>query len=77
MNQKFTYDLGLATALVTLGYNLLELDKSNPKKVRFIFADEKGIEKTMDKYWNDEVKLPALTLFNNQKTLKNRIYSNA
>ncbi len=77
MSKKFsTFDLGLATALFTLGHKLLETDKTNPKKVKFIFEDEKDIEKAMDKYWNDEVKLPALTLFNNQKTLKNRIYSN-
>jgi len=77
MSSKFTYDLGLATALLTLGYTLLELDKTNPKKVQFIFKTEKGIDESISDYWNDELKLPALTLFNNQKNLKNRIYSNA
>ena len=78
MNQHFsTYDLGLATVLITLGYKLLKLDKTNPKKVRFVFKEEKGINQAMLDYWNDEIKLPALTLFNNQKNLKNRIYSNA
>jgi len=78
MNQKFsTYDLGLATVLITLGYKLLKLDKTNPKKVRFVFKEEKGIDQAMLDYWNDEIKLPAQTLFNNQKMLKNRIYSDA
>ena len=78
MNQNFsTYDLGLATVLITLGYELLELDRTNPKKVRFVFREEKEIEKVMIDYFNDKIKLPALTLFNNQKNLKNRIYSNA
>ena len=78
MNQNFsTYDLGLATVLITLGYKLLELDRTNLKKVRFIFREEKNIERVMIDYFNDEIKLPALTLFNNQKNLKNRIYSNA
>jgi len=78
MNQNFsTYDLGLATVLITLGYELLELDRTNPKKVRFVFKEEKEIEKVMIDYFNDKIKLPALTLFNNQKNLKNRIYSNA
>jgi len=77
MNQNFsTYDLGLATVLITLGYKLLELDRTNLKKVRFVFREEKNIEKVMIDYFNDEIKLPALTLFNNQKNLKNRIYSN-
>lgn len=77
MSKKFsTFDLGLATTLFTLGYKLLELDKTNPKKVRFIFREEKNIEQTMLKYWNNEINLPALSLFNNLKTLKNRLYSN-
>ena len=77
MIKKFsTFDLGLATTLTTLGYKLLELDKTNPKKVRFVFKEEKNIEQTMLKYWNDEITLPALSLFNNLKTLKNRLYSN-
>ena len=76
MNQNFsTYDLGLATVLVTLGYELFELDKSNPKKVRFMFKREKKIEQVMVNYFSDKIKLPAQTLFNNQKNLKTRIYS--
>jgi len=80
MNRNFstyeTYDLNSASALVTLGYKLLKLDKTNPKKVRFVFKEEKSIDQAMLDYWNDEIKLPAQTLFNNQKMLKNRIYSN-
>lgn len=77
MNQNFsTYDLGLATVLITTGHKLLELDKSNSRKICFIFEYKKSIEKVINDYWNDEIKLPAQTLFNNQKMLKNRLYSN-
>ncbi len=78
MSKNFsTYDLGLATVLITLDYNLIKLDKTNPKKIRFVFEEDNKIEKVMVDYWNDKVKLPALSLFNNQKMLKNRIYTNA
>lgn len=78
MNQEFSsFDLGLATVLVTLNYELLKLDKSNPKKVRFVFKRDRNIEQVIDDYFNDKIKLPALTLLNNQKNLKNRIYSGA
>ena len=78
MNNNFsTYDLGLATVLVTLDYKLIKLDKANPKKIRFVFEEDAKIQKVMVDYWNDKVKLPALTLFNNQKMLKNRIYTDA
>jgi len=76
-NEFSTFDLGLATVLITLDYELLELDRSNPKKVRFVFKWEKNIEKIMQDYFNDKIKLPAQTLFSNQKNLKNRIYSGA
>lgn len=76
MNKNFsTFDLGLAAVLVTMGYELLKLDKANPKKVRFVFKQEKSIEQAMLDYYEDKIKLPAQTLFNNQKMLKNRIYS--
>lgn len=76
-NEFSTFDLGLATVLVTLSYELLRLDKSNPKKVSFIFKNDENIEQVMTDYFNDKIKLPAQTLFNNQKNLKNRIYSGA
>ena len=72
-----TFDLGLANTLATLKYELIKLDKTDPKKVRFIFQETKDIEQTMLKYWNDEITVPALTFFNNLKTLKNRIYSDS
>lgn len=74
-NELSSFDLGLATVLVTLGYELLKLDKSNPRKVRFVFKKAKNIEQATDDYFNNKIKLPALNLFNNQKNLKNRIYS--
>ena len=79
MNQNdfLTFDLNLSSALIALGYELLELDKSNPKKVCFGFKREKNIEQAMDDYFNDKIKLPAQMLFNNQKNLKNRIYSDS
>jgi len=77
MKDEFsTFDLGLASVLVTLGYELAGLDRSNPKKVGFIFEQDKAIEKIVADYFNDKIKLPAQKLFNTQKSLKTRIYSN-
>jgi len=77
MKDEFsTFDLGLASVLVTLGYELTGLDRSNPKKVGFIFEQDKAIEKIVADYFNDKIKLPAQKLFNTQKSLKTRIYSN-
>lgn len=70
-----TSDLGLATALCCRSYELLSLDKQDPRKVSFIFKRELGIEDDADAYWSNELETKARTYFDNLRTLKNRIYS--
>ncbi len=73
--QFITYDIGLASALITLGYTLWDVDKSNPKKSQFIFRRDEHIEKMINQYWDDKLTLPARSLIDNLKMLKNRLYS--
>lgn len=70
-----TYDLGCSSALVSSGFELVSLDKSNPKKVQFIFRRELGIEKVADDYFADRLELKARGFFDNIKSIKNRLYS--
>jgi hypothetical protein len=70
-----TYDLGLAATLVTHGYSLWTLNKSNSKKVEFIFKRDESMDHTVQSYWRDELKVNPRVLLDNQKMLKNRIYS--
>lgn len=70
-----TYDIGLATALMTVGHKLYEMDRSNPKKACFHFLRVSTIDKAVDDYWVAELKVDARSFFENLKTLKNRIYS--
>lgn len=74
-NYLHSFDLGLATALVTAGFELISLDKTNPRKVQFIFRREIGIKKVVDDYWADHLEIKARAFFDNIKMLKNRIYS--
>jgi len=75
-NEQFlTFDLGLASALATLGYELWQIDKSSPSKARFIFRRGVGIDKTINEYWNNSLLVNARALFDNQKMIKNRLYS--
>lgn len=71
----FTFDLGAAASLVTVGFELVALDKSNSRKVQFVFHRTDGIEKVVDDYWADRLETKARALFDNIKMLKNRIYS--
>lgn len=70
-----TFDLGLASSLTSLGYELVGLNKSNPKKAQFIFKRDSRTEKIVSDYWNGNLELNARVLFDNQKMLKNRLYS--
>ena len=70
-----TFDLGAAASLVSAGFELVSLEKSNPKKVQFIFRREIGIEKVVDDYWANRLEVKARTFFDNTRMLKNRVYS--
>ena len=71
----YTFDLGCAATLISIGFQLEALDKQNPRKVQFIFKRNDGIEKIVNEYWSDRVEVRARTFFDNVKMLKNRIYS--
>lgn len=70
-----TFDLGLASSLVTLEYDLVAIDKTNRNKAQFIFRRRSGIDADISSYWNGDLHLSARNLFDNQKMLKNRLYS--
>jgi hypothetical protein len=70
-----TYDLGLAACLVTLGYTLWKIDKTDEKRCQFIFNRDEHIDIKVNEFWEDKLNLPARSLLENQKMLKNRLYS--
>ncbi len=70
-----TQDLNLATCLISLDYELRSIDKTNPQKNQFLFQRYPGLEIAIEHYWNDNLKINARTLFDNQRLLKNRIYA--
>lgn len=70
-------DLGLATALFSHNFPVIDLDKSNSKKVKFIFQNSKALESISNDYWNGVLMVNALEFFQNIRVLKNRIYENS
>ncbi len=70
-----TYDLGVSTALLCAGFELLSLDKENPKKAMFIFKKADGIEDVTDRYFSDRLEVKARSFFDHLKALKNKLYS--
>ena len=74
-NYFYTYDLGCSAALISAGFELISLDKANPRRVQFIFCRKNNIEKVVNKYWTNQLNVQARSFFENIKMLKNRIYS--
>ncbi len=70
-----TYDLGVSTALLCAGFELLSVDKDNPQKALFIFKKIKGIENVANSYFSDRLEVKARSFFDHLKALKNKLYS--
>lgn len=75
MNDKqfSTSDFYLSSVLVCLGFLIESLDKSN-KRAIFLFKNTPDLEKTVQSYWNKQLRIEPLELFESQRYLKNRIY---
>ncbi len=71
----FCFDLGLSGALVTLGYELSDIDKTNSHKSQFIFKRKKGIDRDIERYWGGDLQISARYYFDSIKMIKNRLYS--
>lgn len=76
MNEDYyeTSDLGLTASLTASGFKLVGTDKSNPRRVVFLFDNNFDLQKTVEGYWTHELKLPAAILLEHIRILKTRIY---
>jgi len=69
-----TSDLALSAAL-SLYYPIKSIDKSNPKRVFFIFNKDKNFDLFVERFYRGELKEDLQQYFQHLKILKNRIYS--
>ena len=70
-----TYDLGVSTALLCAGFELLSVDKENVRKALFVFKRKEGIDDIADSYFSDQLSVRARSFFDHLKALKNKLYS--
>jgi len=75
-NYFTTLNLGLAASLASLNYEIVDLDKENSHKVRFIFPRSSRLEQAVKDYFSGKLAVNAKSMFENiKKMLRNRIYS--
>lgn len=76
-NQVVISDISCASWILTIGGELVGLERSNnEKRVDFVFVSSKEVEQAIEDFWQDKnVNVPISTLFNNFRLLKNRLYA--
>jgi hypothetical protein len=75
-NQFSTFDLSLSAALISEGYRLWGMDKTDDKnRVKFVFIREKNLDDSVQSFWADSLLVNPRIYFDNLKLLKNRMYS--
>ncbi len=67
-------DFEISALLITVGFKLLDIDKTNPQKAKFLFENNPKISETIDSYFNDALLVNPRLLFMQSKSLKNRLY---
>ncbi len=78
LNENYyqTSDLSLATTL-SLFASIEEIDRStNPRKALFIFRKTPELEKLIDQYFRNEIKVSPQVYFNQLRVVKARLYAN-
>lgn len=70
-----TPELSLAAALLTLGF-VPTIQKIAEHKFIFIFQQSPQLEKAINDYWNNQLKLNPKLYWNSVRELKARIYEN-
>ncbi len=70
-----SYDLGCCAALISRGFNLINVDRSEHRRSLFVFEACPEIEQAANDFWADRLEVNARTYFDNIKMLKSRIYS--
>jgi len=69
-----TADLGLATTL-SLSFPIESIDRSNSRKVLFLFNQSDELIDFVDKYWRGEIRVEPQLFTNQLKNIKTRIYT--
>jgi hypothetical protein len=69
-----TADFYFAATLLSLGMELVEVDRSEPWRARFTFQDDPQRREWTRSYFAGRLRLDPLVLFHSSRTLKRAVY---
>lgn len=67
-------DFCLVSTLVSLGFSVSNLDRSNPQRINFNFTDTTELRQSVDLYWKKQIKVSPLDFYYAQRQLKTLMY---
>lgn len=74
-NEYFsTSDFCLATTLLASNFQLIQLDKSNPRRICFLFNRKDEIDKIVPDFHNKLLQVTPQTFYYSQRELKTLMY---
>jgi len=68
-------DLGLAAALVSKDFEMLETKQVSGSRINFVFTQSSKLQETISSYWANTLDVKARYYSDAIKMLKSRIYS--
>ena len=69
-------DLGVAAALVTCDFEIIDTYRDIGNRTYFIFQETAALNEVVNDYYADALHVKARKFFDNTKMLKGRIYAN-
>jgi hypothetical protein len=75
MNTYNTSDYQLAVTLASLGYRLISVEKSDPRRAVFQFEPSSNIQADSEAFFQDRLSLNPRTILTNAKLIKGRLHA--
>lgn len=70
-----TRDMPLACTLITLGFRLEVIDRSEGERYQFCFGRQERLDQTVQAFWKGELAVEPKSLFVHHKLLKSQLYN--
>jgi len=76
-NQFTTSDFYTAVFLLAKEYKLIEINKADPRRFRFVFNDQEGRAELLEDFFNGETAVEPRRFIAAVKEMKSLMYSDA
>ena len=75
MDVMITSDFTLASTLLCLGFDIIGIDKTNIKRVKFYYKKTSDLEVAIKRYWGGEVLVKPQDFVYAQREIRARIHT--